>query len=116
MASSTCSADPRYLVVDGRRWRREDPSVPAPLAAELRAELMSARRAVAVSLRAQDRSALAAARARVHDAKVALGERGAPWWIAWEARSSSARAERAAATIRALLHHRGQSKTMWPCS
>jgi hypothetical protein len=118
MASSACSAEPateqRYLVVDGRRWRREDPSIPPPLAAELRAELMSARRAVAVALRAQDRNALAAARARVQDAKVALGERGTPWWIEWEARSPSAQTQRATATTRALLRRRGEGKTICP--
>lgn len=68
--------DERYLVVDGRRWRRSDPAIPERLRAEVVAELMRARRAV----RGATGSALAAARAAVHDAKVALGERGRPWW------------------------------------
>ena len=58
--------DGRYLVVDGRRWRATDPGIPETLRAELVAELMAARRIQA--------------RARVQDAKVALGERGEPWW------------------------------------
>ena len=41
---------------------------------------MAARRAVGRALRAGDDDTLRAARAAVHAAKVALGERGAPWW------------------------------------
>lgn len=41
---------------------------------------MEARRAVAAALRNNDRSGEKAARARVHVAKVALGERGPVWW------------------------------------
>lgn len=41
---------------------------------------MAARRAVATARRAQDAEAERSARARVHTAKVALGERGTPWW------------------------------------
>ena len=43
-------------------------------------ELMSARRAVKEAKRAEDAQALKSARARVNDAKVALGERGPVWW------------------------------------
>lgn len=103
----------RYLVVKGRRWRREDPTIPATLAAELRSELMSARRAVFAAQRARDVKALRAARTRVQDAKVALGERGTPWWTEWDSRAPRVRAERAAATIRALLRHRA-GKTICP--
>lgn len=39
----------------------------------------------------------------VHDAKVALGERGEPWW---EEPTDGGRRARLAATIRALLRHR----------
>ncbi|MEW5628405.1 hypothetical protein AB1388_17775 [Streptomyces hydrogenans] len=35
---------------------------------------------MAAALRAQDAEAERAARDRVHTAKVALGERGTPWW------------------------------------
>jgi len=70
--------DGRYIVVDGRRWRATDPDIPADVGATLRRELMAARRAVSVALRAGDDPA--DARARVRAAKVALGERGTPWW------------------------------------
>jgi uncharacterized protein len=72
--------DGRYVVVDGRRWRATDPDVPADVAAELRRRLMAARREVGAALRAGDAEAERAARARVHAAKTALGERGTPWW------------------------------------
>ena len=72
--------DGRYVVIDGRRWRATDPLLPDDVAAALRSELMSARRAVGAALRAQDAEAERAARARVHRAKTALGERGTPWW------------------------------------
>ncbi|MFE5733103.1 hypothetical protein ACFQ7A_19625, partial [Streptomyces sp. NPDC056528] len=42
--------------------------------------LMAARRAVGAARREDDTRAERAARARVHTAKVALGERGEPWW------------------------------------
>lgn len=72
--------DGRYVVIDGRRWRATDPLIPEDVAALLRKELMSARRAVGAALRAGDREAERAARSRVQSAKTALGERGAPWW------------------------------------
>jgi hypothetical protein len=64
--------DGRYVVVDGRRWRATDPSVPEPLRRELVSELMAARRAV--------KAGEPDARERVQAAKVALGERGPRWW------------------------------------
>ncbi|MGW6413919.1 hypothetical protein [Streptomyces sp. NPDC055055] len=72
--------DGRYVIVNGRRWRATDPDLPEDVSARLRSHLMAARRAVGVALRAQDAEAEHAARARVHTAKVALGERGTPWW------------------------------------
>jgi hypothetical protein len=72
--------DGRYVVVDGRRWRATDPQIPEDVAALLRQELMSARRAVGAALRAADPAAERAARDRVQRTKVALGERGTPWW------------------------------------
>lgn len=71
--------DGRYVVIDGRRWRATDPTLPEDVAAVLRTELMSARRAVGAALRADDADAETAARARVHRAKTALDERGTPW-------------------------------------
>ncbi|MEN3122511.1 DUF3253 domain-containing protein [Janibacter sp. LM] len=87
--------DGRYVLVDGRRWRASDPAIPDALRAELVSELMAARRAV--------RTDPGTARPRVHDAKVALGERGHPWW---EDADEQARRERIAATFRVLLRHR----------
>ncbi|MFG3143956.1 hypothetical protein [Streptomyces sp. M41(2017)] len=72
--------DGRYVVVGGRRWRATDPQIPEDAAARLRSHLMAARRAVAAARRAEDPEAERAARTRVHRSKVALGERGTPWW------------------------------------
>lgn len=94
------TADGRYIVVDGRRWRATDPGIPEKLRAELVAELMDARRAV--------RSQGDAVRHRVQDAKVALGERGEPWW---DEPTPDGRRERVAATYRALLRHRPEGTT-----
>ena len=81
--------DGRWLIIDGRRWRATDPSIPEALRAELVKELMRGRRLV--------RTRGDAARPFVHDAKVALGERGEPWW---EPTSDAALRERLAATVR----------------
>jgi len=97
------SDDGRYIVVDGRRWRASDPSIPEKFRAELVAELMSARRAV--------KSNPEAARPRVQDAKVALGERGRPWW---QEPTELSLHERLTATIRTLLRHRGADRTICP--
>jgi uncharacterized protein len=88
--------DGRYVVIDGRRWRATDPSLPEDVAGVLRRELMAARRAVGAALRAGDAVAERAARDRVQNAKVGLGERGTPWWeqsaderrARWEAASA----------------------------
>lgn len=87
--------DGHHIVVDGRRWRATDAAIPERLRAELVAELMRARRLVG--------SRGDPARAFVHDAKVALGERGEPWW---QESSDGGRRVRLAATIRSLLRHR----------
>jgi hypothetical protein len=72
--------DGRYFVVRGRLWRMSDPRLGADERVVLTSELMRARRAVGVALRAGDAGALAEARAAVDAAKVALGERGPVWW------------------------------------
>ena len=41
---------------------------------------MQARRDIATAHRTKDASLESDARRRVHQAKVALGERGTPWW------------------------------------
>lgn len=72
--------DGRYVVIGGRRWRATDPMIPEPVGDLLRRELMAARRAVRDALGGADAAGERAARARVHRAKVGLGERGTPWW------------------------------------
>ena len=70
----------RYVLIDGRRWRATDPSIPETERVQLVGELMRARRDVGRAVRANDAEAEQEARARVHAAKVALGERGEKWW------------------------------------
>ncbi|MFF9060205.1 hypothetical protein ACF09K_16195 [Streptomyces sp. NPDC014882] len=72
--------DGHFVVIRGRKWRATDPSIPEETAARLRRHLMSARRAVRSATTAGDAEAERAARARVNRAKIALGERGTPWW------------------------------------
>lgn len=72
--------DGRYLVVRGRLWRASNPHLPAEHRERLIHQLMDARRAVKTALASNDGAALAAARAQVDAAKVALGERGPVWW------------------------------------
>lgn len=69
--------DGRYLVIDGRRWRASDPDIPAERREELVKALMAWRREVR---RAKGTDDEARARAGVQASKVALGERGTPWW------------------------------------
>lgn len=88
--------DGRYIVVNGRRWRATDPSIPENLRAELVKALMTGRRLVKTE--GDD------ARVMINDAKVALGERGDPWW---EPTGEGTR-ERLAATMRTLLRSRGE--------
>ncbi|WP_144875528.1 DUF3253 domain-containing protein [Microbacterium sp. 1.5R] len=90
--------DGHHVVIDGRRWRATDPTIPDSFRQELVDELMAARRAV--------KAAEPDARRRVNDAKTALGERGAPWW---EERSGEDFDARIAAAIRALVRKRSES-------
>lgn len=81
--------DGRWIVVDGRRWRAEDPSLDREVAERLRSHLGRARSAVG---RAGSDAERRAARDRVQLAKEGLGERGDAWWELDE----GARAARAA--------------------
>lgn len=74
------TADGHHVIIDGRKWRATDPSIPEKRRKELVSELMSARRAVGAAKRTDDAEAETEARARVNEAKLALGERGDPWW------------------------------------
>ena len=69
-----------HRVIKGRRWRVSDPALDEELRQAFVNALMDARRAVKSALAADDDEALAAARRRVGDAKIALGERGPKWW------------------------------------
>jgi hypothetical protein len=73
--------DRRYLIVRGRLWRAADPSLPPRERERLTSELMAARQTVADAMRRADEAALKKARRAVHQAKVALGERGPVWWL-----------------------------------
>lgn len=64
----------------GRLWRTSNPALDPANRASLVTALMAARRAVRAGLQRGDATALKDARADVDAAKVALGERGAPWW------------------------------------
>ncbi|CAN5505763.1 hypothetical protein BH10ACT10_BH10ACT10_15390 [soil metagenome] len=69
--------DGRYLVIGGRRWRATDPAIPEERRDELTRVLMAWRREVR---RVRGTSDEPGARTGVQAAKVALGERGEPWW------------------------------------
>lgn len=77
MSEPERTPDGRYVVIDGRRWRATDPDIPEERAAELRSVLMAWRREVR---RTQGTDEERASRDGVQAAKVALGERGTPWW------------------------------------
>jgi hypothetical protein len=100
--------DDAFLEINGRKWRRSDPRVAPSLRQELVNELMSARRAVRTAAHEVERRA---ARRRVNDTKVALGERGRPWWLD---ASPADLEQRIDAAIRALLRSRRKGATICP--
>jgi hypothetical protein len=85
--------DGHHVVINGRRWRATDPSIPEERRAELTRILMAWRREVR---RTKGTEQEAAARAGVQATKVALGERGSPPW--WE-QSAGQRRTRWQATV-----------------
>lgn len=72
--------DGRYIIVRGRLWRAANPHLPDTERQAHVNALMDARRAVGAAMRAGDEAAEKSARANVHAAKLALGERGPVWW------------------------------------
>jgi hypothetical protein len=72
--------DKRYFVVRGRLWRCSNPSLGEDERRRIVGPLMRARSDVRRALRSNDGHVEKQARADVHAAKVALGERGEPWW------------------------------------
>jgi hypothetical protein len=83
----------RWMVIDGRRWRRTDPCLPPELVEALKSHLGRGRSGVGTAKRAGDDDGVARARRRVGLAKLGLGERGPYWWdVAEEDRVAQARA------------------------
>jgi len=94
-----------HRIIKGRRWRVSDPCLDDELRQLLVNALMDARRTVKQALSEDgnddqsSEASLAAARRRVADAKVALGERGPKWW---EAMSVDEVGERVECALRSL--------------
>ncbi len=88
------SDDGHWLIIDGRRWRRTDPSLPDDLVERLTSHLGRGRSGVRAAKQSDDPDAIAASRNRVDLAKTGLGERGPRWWDRPEA-ERLAQAERA---------------------
>lgn len=72
--------DGRYFVVNGRLWRMSNPELAPDERQKLVDMLMHARREVGAAKKASDADAERSARAKVDEAKRALGERGPVWW------------------------------------
>ena len=70
----------RYFIVRGRLWRSSNPGLSESRRDELTRALMRERSGIGQALRKKDKDAEQAARHRLHELKVALGERGAVWW------------------------------------
>jgi hypothetical protein len=93
--------DERWLVINGRRWRRTDPSLPADIVERLKSHLGRGRSAVRSAKKSSDPDDLVAARNRSNLAKHGLGERGPYWWDEPEA-DRLARAKNALRELDAL--------------
>ena len=78
--TSPPESDDHWLVINGRRWRKTDPSLPADVVDELKSHLGRGRSGVRVAKGKADPDAVAAARTRTNLAKHGLGERGPYWW------------------------------------
>ncbi len=78
MAEYPVTPDQRYFVVRGRLWRQTNPALDSTTRDRLVSDLMAARRSVRDAK--DDVEKRVQARKSVNDAKVALGERGPPWW------------------------------------
>jgi hypothetical protein len=91
-------SDDHWLVINGRRWRRTDPSLPEDVVERLKSHLGRGRSGVRVANKVDDADAVASARNRTNLAKHGLGERGPRWWDDDEA----ARLERANDALREL--------------
>lgn len=74
MSEHEYTPDGHHIVINGRKWRATDPMIPDERRAELQSILMAWRREVKRTKGARE------SRDGVQAAKVALGERGTPWW------------------------------------
>ena len=99
----------QFLTIDGRRWRRSDPTIPESLRQQLVNELMSARRAVAAAGNARDREAGATPRSQRETRHSANA--GVP---GGSSRAAAARNLRIDAAILALLHSRSKGASICP--
>jgi hypothetical protein len=96
--SEDASDDERWVVINGRRWRRTDPSLPPDLVEALKSHLGKGRSGVRSAKSRDDEAAVSVARRRVDLAKHGLGERGPKWWD----EEKSARLHRAREALREL--------------
>lgn len=78
--SAPADDDERWLIVNGRRWRRTDPCLPDDLVDALTSHLGRGRSAVRIAKKNGDDTLVTEARRRVSLAKHGLGERGPYWW------------------------------------
>lgn len=72
--------DGRYFLAHGKLWRRANPALPEHERARLVSELIRARCAAGHARRSGDAQAESAARREVETIRIALGQRGTPWW------------------------------------
>lgn len=72
--------DGRYIVVRGRLWRAANPHLATEDRQRLINSLMNARREVRRAKLVKDGDAERTARIAINATKIALGERGPPWW------------------------------------
>lgn len=98
VAEDAATDDERWLVVNGRRWRRTDPTLPDDVVEDLKSHLGRGRSGVRTAKADGDDAAVAAARRRVDLAKHGLGERGPQWWD----ESETDRLRRAREALRSL--------------
>jgi len=102
---------PHWVDIDGHRWRATDPSIPSSFRQELFDELLRSRQAIALLKATGDQALVEHNRRQTHAAKVALGERGEPWW---EPPTPQGRRARVEAAILALVGHRAPRSSICP--
>ncbi|MFB2596512.1 biopolymer transporter Tol [Herbiconiux sp. P17] len=102
--------DERWLVIEGRRWRRTDPALPPEVVDALKSHLGRGRSSVGAARRSGDDQRMSRARHRVDLAKHGLGERGPKWWTEPEP-DRLARAEAALRELDSLTEESGPGGT-----